>query len=79
MEFHVHVAGKALDLDALEARLLAVDPAAVLDLDSAATTLRISTLAQAQDLAEALAAAGQPVALHDIEQQPSVCCGGCGG
>jgi hypothetical protein len=79
MEFHVHVADGPLDLAAFQTRLLAVDPAALVDLDSASAKLRVSTLAQPQDLADALAAAGRPVALRDIELKPSVCCGGCGG
>lgn len=79
MEFHVRIANVPLDLDALETRLLALDPAALVDLDSASAKLRVSTLAQLQELADALAAAGHPVALRDIELQPSVCCGGCSG
>ncbi len=79
MEFHVRVAAGTLDLPALETRLLALDPAAVLDLDSTGARLRVSTLVPSQDLADAMAATGHPVALRDIEQQPSVCCGGCSG
>ena len=77
MEFHVRFAGAKPDLQAFETRLLALDPAALVDLDATSAQLRVSTVAQVQELADALAAAGHPVALRDIEAQPSVCCGGC--
>ena len=79
MEFHVRFAGAKPDLQAFETRLLALDPAALVDLDATSAQLRVSTVAQVQELADALAAAGHPVALRDIEAQPSVCCGGCSG
>lgn len=78
MEFHVRVPGQ-LDLDAIETRLLELDPAVLVDHDAGAGQLRISTVAQPEELAMAMAAAGVPVALRDIEPQPSVCCGGCSG
>ena len=79
MEFHVRIDQAPIDLAAVEARLLALDPAALVDLDHASARLRVSTLAQLQELADVLAAAGHPVGQDDIELQPSVCCGGCSG
>ena len=78
MEFHVRIAGAAVDLAAVERGLLELDPAGVVDLHGTGL-LRISTAAGAADLATVLAAAGHPVAPASIEQQPSVCCGGCSG
>ncbi len=77
MEFHIRTTSQP-DLQAIEQRLLELDPAGLVDLD-AAGVLRLSTLAQANDLVAVMAAAGHPVALRDIEQQASVCCGGCSG
>ena len=79
MEFHIRLADPQVGIEAIEHRLLDLDPAALVDLDAASGVLRISTLAGPQDLAGGLAAAGPPVAPHAIEQQPSVCCGGCSG
>ena len=79
MEFHLRLATAKPELQAFETRLLALDPAALVDLDATSAQLRVSTVAQVQELADALAAAGHPVALRDIEAQPSVCCGGCSG
>ena len=79
MEFHIRLTQPTLDLPAFERQLLDLDPAALVDLDSSANQLRISTLAQPGDLAFRLARTGHPVALEQIELQPSVCCGGCSG
>jgi len=79
MEFHVRIAATPVDVEAIEAGLLALDPAGLIDLDPASRLLRVSTLMAPDELATVLAAAGYPVALNAIEQQPSVCCGGCGG
>lgn len=79
MEFHIRLTQPTLDLPAFERQLLDLDPAALVDLDSSANQLRISTLAQPGDLAFMLARTGHPVALEQIELQLSVCCGGCSG
>lgn len=77
MEFKIRIDHPGLD--AIERRVLDVDPAAMVDLDAADGRVRVSTCVQPFELAMALAAAGHPVAVADIEQLPSVCCGGCGG
>ena len=79
MEYHVQLPPGRVDVEAIEKRLLDLDPAGLVDLELLSGRLRVSTLAPRPEVAGVLAAAGHPVALDDIEQQPSVCCGGCSG
>ena len=77
MEYAFELPCAMPDLSPLDRAIVGLDPAALVDLDATSAQLRVSTVAQVQELADALAAAGHPVALRDIEAQPSVCCGGC--
>lgn len=52
---------------------------AVVDLDATSTLLRVSTSLDGAQLHKLVAFAGFPVALADVQQLPSECCGGCGG
>lgn len=79
MEFHIQFGDTRVDIESIEQRLLDLDPAGMVDLDLVSGRLRVSTLAPLRAVAGVLAAAGHQVALHDIQQQPSACCGGCGG
>jgi hypothetical protein len=79
MEFSFRTTGAAIDLAALERRLVAIDPAAVLDLDESGQTLRVATTATCDELLACLRAAGMEADAGDLDQLPSVCCGGCSG
>ena len=65
-------------LERIADRLNALDPAALVDVDTAGR-LRISTLLPDAELLLALGLAGLLVAPCDVERLPSECCGGCGG
>ena len=77
MEYVFRTAGPVPDLDLIERELAALDPAALLDLDSSGSAVRISTWATARELLACLQAAGIVADPGSLEQQPSVCCGGC--
>lgn len=77
MEFKIHI--ERPHLETIEQRLLDIDPASLVDVDTTDGRVRVSTCAQPFELAMALAAAGHPVAVADIELMPSICCGGCSG
>lgn len=79
MEFHVHLAGARPDLSAIEATLLDADPAALVDLDATGDTLRVAGAFTAVDVGMLLRQAGFAVAPRQVEQLPSICCGGCSG
>jgi len=79
MEYAIHLGDAAVDLAAVERHLLDLDPAALVDHDTAARTLRCSTSATALELQMTLAQAGLRLAPGAIERLPSVCCGGCSG
>ena len=78
MEFHVRTARPLPPLAAIEDALLDFDPAAVVDSDPV-HGLRVSAAIDAARLAALINQAGGEVAPDEVVQQPSVCCGGCGG
>ena len=75
MEFHIALTSASPDPGVVQDALFDVDPTAVVDLDMSGLVLRVSASATAADLVEAL----WPVALEQVVQLPSICCGGCGG
>lgn len=79
MEFHVHLAGARPDLRTIERIVLEADPAAVVDLDATGDTLRVAGSLTAVEVGMVLRQAGYSVAPEQVEQLPSVCCGGCSG
>lgn len=79
VEFHIHLAGARPDLDAVEVAVLDADPAALIDLDAAGTTLRVAGAFTAVDVVVLMRQAGYPVMPQQVEQLPSICCGGCSG
>lgn len=79
MEYIIRPDGVPIDPTRIEWHLLALDPAALIDLDPTTGALRCSTNALAVELQRAFAQAGYPLEANAIEQVPSVCCGGCSG
>lgn len=79
MEFHVDMTGLTVDMDAMEAAMHAVDPAALVDIDMATRTLRVSAWMDAAQLLLLINQAGYPVEHDRLTQVPSTCCGGCSG
>ena len=79
MEFSLRTIGAPPDLAAIERQLVALDPAALVDLDAGGTTVRISTAATGSELLACLRRAGAAADANDLVQLPSVCCGGCSG
>lgn len=76
MEFHI----KGLpvsDVAAIEGAVLAVDPAALVDLEG--STLRVATCLDSAELTTIISSTGNAVGPEQIVQRPSVCCGGCSG
>ena len=65
------------DLDRIGRELAALDPAALLDFDASGPAVRISTWATAHELLAGLHGAGNPARPGDLQQPPSVWCGGC--
>ena len=78
MEFHVRASRALPPLAVIEDALLAFDPAAVVDIDPG-QGLRVNAAVDAARLMALLNGVGGAVRPGEIEQQPSVCCGGCGG
>ena len=79
MEFHVKLGGTQADLRAIEAAVLAADPAALVDLEASGNVLRIAGAFTALEVNLLLGQSGHPVSPAQVEQLPSVCCGGCSG
>lgn len=79
MEFHIDMTGKTPDMDAIETAIHAVDPAALVDLDMASRTLRVSAWVDAAQLLLMVNQAGYAVKQDQVCQIPSTCCGGCSG
>lgn len=79
MEFHVHLRGARPDLHTIEGALLDADPAALVDLDATGERLRVAGTFTAVELGMLLRHAGHPVTPEQVEQLPSICCGGCSG
>ena len=77
MEFHIDMTGLTPDMDAIEAAIHAVDPAAMVDVDGA--SLRVSAWVDAAQLLLLINQAGYPVEQEQVSQIPSTCCGGCSG
>lgn len=78
MEFHVQLNARP-DLGRFEDAIHDLDPAAVLDVDSSGTVLRVAAAVNATELVALLAQAGHPVAAGQVRQLPAICCGGCSG
>lgn len=79
MEYHVHFAEPIRSPEAIEAAILAIDPAATVSIDPGAGRLRVSSWFELAELLDLLRHAGSPVPASQVTQLPSICCGGCGG
>ncbi|MEO6173415.1 MAG: hypothetical protein ABIP02_09895 [Arenimonas sp.] len=79
MKFTIQTNGVAMDVSAIELALTEADPAAMIDLDKANSSLRISSCLDDTELMTLMKDAGFPVASSDVRGVPSECCGGCGG
>jgi len=79
MEFHVQLTKPVADLTLIATALEALDPAAQVDVDPRKRQLRVAAHLEAADVLRVLQRAGYPVLPQEIAQQPSICCGGCGG
>jgi len=79
MEYHVKLTAPVADLAAIAAAIEALDPAAQVDIDRPKQHLRVAAQLEASELKRLLDRAGYPVQPNQIAQQPSICCGGCGG
>lgn len=79
MEYQITLAGPKPDLAALQLSLHHLDPAALLAIDSAGRQLRVATSLPAAELQSLLRRSGLNLRDGELQAQPSVCCGGCGG
>lgn len=79
MEYHIPVRAPLAVFAAIDDAIRDADPAALVDIDPAGTTLRISTLLPRLQVAGLVTAAGYPVEHAHVRQLPSICCGGCSG
>lgn len=79
MEFRVHLEGARPDLRAIETAMLDSDPAALVDLDATGDILRVAGAFTGVEVLMLLRQAGFPVSPAQVEQLPSICCGGCSG
>jgi len=77
LEFHIDMGDKQPDLALLEEALRDADPAGLVDLHGA--TLRVATSLGVAELQSVIVIAGYPLRADQVVQQPSICCGGCGG
>lgn len=79
MELMIRNMGRTPDLGALDAAIVSIDATALVDLDIQSDSLRISSMLRDEEIANVLTHAGYVVLPHEIQRQPSECCGGCGG
>lgn len=79
MQSTIRITGLPPDVGAIEKALRAVDPSALVDIDSTGRTLRIAASIDAVQLLGVMKEAGYPVKEDQLERAPSECCGGCGG
>jgi hypothetical protein len=78
MEYRIAVDGP-VNVAAIDEALRGADPAALVDVDINGSPLRVSTSLGRDEVASLLTGAGVDTAPAAVEQQPSTCCGGCGG
>jgi len=79
MKFNIKTKGQAMDVSVIEQALFKIDPSAVIDIDNANASLRVSTCLDDTELSSLMTEAGFPVSTSDVQGVPSECCGGCGG
>lgn len=79
MEFRIKTQGVTPNLAAINDALVAIDPAAVADVDPADGNLRVAVALGSHDLPALLTRVGYPVDWKQLGGVPAVCCGACGG
>lgn len=79
MEFHIMTTATDDQLQSFRNDILAQDPAAMVDRDGLGRFLRASTHLVSSELLTIAEQAGLPLDRSQVQPQPSVCCGGCGG
>ena len=79
MEYALSPRADAPDPEALERLLHAIDTGALVDRDPLTGALRISSMAAADEVVDALREAGCELNAAQLVRVPSTCCGGCGG
>jgi hypothetical protein len=79
MEYQITLTGPKPDVAAIQLSLHSLDPAALLAIDSAGRHLRVATSLPAGELQSLLRRNGLNLREGELQPQPSVCCGGCGG
>lgn len=79
MKFNIKTHGHAIDVSVIEQALIQADPAAMIDLDQATSSLRVSSCLDDAELLSLMTNAGFPIPSANFEGVPSECCGGCGG
>lgn len=79
MEFRIRTRGVTPNLAAINDALVAIDPAAVADVDPADGDLRVAVALGSPALLALLTRVGYPVDWKQLEEVPAVCCGACGG
>lgn len=79
MEFHIELTGSPPDVGAITQAVLALDPAGLVDIDSAQRVLRVAAAVNAGELLALIEGTGYALQEHQVIQIPSTCCGGCGG
>lgn len=79
MEYQITLTGPKPDLAAIQRSLQAIDPAALLAIDVSGRQLMLATNLGKGELRSLPQHNGLELAEGDLQAQPSVCCGGCGG
>ena len=79
MEYQIRLAGPKPDMATLQGALLALDPAAMMAIDTSGRLMRVATVLTSSELGELFARNGLVLPAGALEPLPSVCCGGCGG
>lgn len=79
MQYTIEASTMQPDLEALQRAIDDVDPAAMVDIDPVAGSVRISTVIGDAELLGLLNRAGYPLRADELQLVPSQCCGGCSG
>lgn len=79
MKFRIKTEGHNIDVFTIEQALSKIDPAAMIDIDRASSSLRVSTCLNDVELLNLITSAGFPIPSENLQGIPSDCCGGCSG
>lgn len=79
MEFHILTSANEVELQQFRKEVIALDPAALVERDVLGRHLRASTQLSGSELLTLASRAGLQMTREQLQVQPSVCCGGCGG